>query len=721
MQQGAFSRAAQSIISRVAAAAGKTGVRSSGGKSAQIRRPSPNRVVNSGASVRSKGMPSFTEYKNAGKDDTVFSPIPTLEELYNRVKGGADSSREKTWDNSSEQSGENSSIADNHFQTKKEDGPSEKTTEDTSSKDVNWGTLAYGMLEQGANDFVSSFTGTLDMLAGDFAQEIWTLGGLMFGISDAGTNPITAANNYMQETTRKEAEYYAQNASGSKTAENLNKYGTVVASALPTLAMAMMTGGMSNAGMAKEGIEKAAFMAKSTDFSRYVDMARSVIKQTAKNPNAQMAFIQGAGYSYEMALEEGATETEAALFSILNGGFNSITAVGGGNKDLGGIQSLPQNVKTALQGGDSPVVMEYAKSVVQEVGEGQLQRWFEKTMRSIYDPNVKLGSLSDENAIFNPKDMWETAKADFVSASAAGGVHASAKAAEKGLMTAAGKSFSRIDSFRFARELAAASPEYSFADAMEQGYLLHKATTGNMLTASEFDRLSMTNQTIQQMFTERTNIPFSVYDNADASVLRRKYSSGIIKVANNDVRAGNSQFGLIDLFRASGYNGKNSKLPHKHAGGWDNSVIISDGTQLNKGILKPNCSYVAGENNYIYKTDELGRQCGATACLQLKKHDKRKGNVGKPADKLPGDEAGHLFADMFGGSRFLDNLVAQSFDVNRSKYRKMENVWQRALKDGKSVYADIDLNYEGNSFRPTSFDITYYIDGEYTMLRIYNE
>ena len=153
------------------------------------------------------------------------------------------------------------------------------------------------MLEQGANDFVSSFTSTLDMLAGDFAQEIWTLGGLMFGISDAGTNPITAANNYMQETTRKEAEYYAQNASGSKTAENLNKYGTVVASAIPTLIMAMMTGGMSNAGMAKKGIEKAAFMAKSTDFSRYVAMARSVIGQTAKNPNAQMAFIQGAGHS----------------------------------------------------------------------------------------------------------------------------------------------------------------------------------------------------------------------------------------------------------------------------------------------------------------------------------------------------------------------------------------------------------------------------------------
>ena len=46
---------------------------------------------------------------------------------------------------------------------------------------------------------------------------------------------------------------------------------------------------------------------------------------------------------------------------------------------------------------------------------------------------------------------------------------------------------------------------------------------------------------------------------------------------------------------------------------------------------------------------------------------------------------------------------------------------QGISSERKSVYADIDLNYKGNSFRPTSFDITYYIDGEYTMLRIYNE
>ena len=57
-------------------------------------------------------------------------------------------------------------------QAKKDDASAENAAEDTSKKNVNWGTLAYGMLEQGANDFVSSFTSTLDMLAVDFAQEM---------------------------------------------------------------------------------------------------------------------------------------------------------------------------------------------------------------------------------------------------------------------------------------------------------------------------------------------------------------------------------------------------------------------------------------------------------------------------------------------------------------------------------------------------------------------
>ena len=118
MQQGAFSRAAQSIISRVAAAAGKTGVRSSGGKSTQIRRLSPNRAADNGAPVRSMGIPSFTEYKNAGQENTSLSPIPSLEELYNRVKVNTVSSRGGTWDSNSEQGNGNSGDAYDRFQAK---------------------------------------------------------------------------------------------------------------------------------------------------------------------------------------------------------------------------------------------------------------------------------------------------------------------------------------------------------------------------------------------------------------------------------------------------------------------------------------------------------------------------------------------------------------------------------------------------------------------------
>ena len=75
MQQGAFSRAAQSIISRVAAAAGKTGVRSSGGKSAQIRIvPGDMRSKNQ---VSASEISDFVSYINDNKNNIIVRPTIT--------------------------------------------------------------------------------------------------------------------------------------------------------------------------------------------------------------------------------------------------------------------------------------------------------------------------------------------------------------------------------------------------------------------------------------------------------------------------------------------------------------------------------------------------------------------------------------------------------------------------------------------------------------------
>ena len=145
------------------------------------------------------------------------------------------------------------------------------------------------------------------------------------------------------------------------------------------------------------------------------------------------------------------------------------------------------------------------------------------------------------------------------------------------------------------------------------------------------------------------------------------------------------------------------------------------------GTLKPNQEYTTGENKYKYKTDGNGNIVNAHADeLKLKTHDGRLSHKPNTPGKLSGDDAGHLFADQFGGSPDLDNLVSQRSDLNRAvkntdNYRSMEREWSKALKSGQKVTdVDIKLTYENGSSRPSSFKVTYKIDGE-SFRRIFNQ
>ena len=46
------------------------------------------------------------------------------------------------------------------------------------------------------------------------------------------------------------------------------------------------------------------------------------------------------------------------------------------------------------------------------------------------------------------------------------------------------------------------------------------------------------------------------------------------------------------------------------------------------------------------------------------------------------------------------------------EFKKVENIWARALKNNQKVTLDMKINYELQNTRPTSFDIIYTIDGE---------
>jgi hypothetical protein len=74
-------------------------------------------------------------------------------------------------------------------------------------------------------------------------------------------------------------------------------------------------------------------------------------------------------------------------------------------------------------------------------------------------------------------------------------------------------------------------------------------------------------------------------------------------------------------------------------------------------------------------TDSLGRIKQAFAYPLILDKIKRATHAVNTPGKLDGDHAGHLFADIFGGSPKLDNLVSQASDINLSKMKTLENKW----------------------------------------------
>ena len=140
------------------------------------------------------------------------------------------------------------------------------------------------------------------------------------------------------------------------------------------------------------------------------------------------------------------------------------------------------------------------------------------------------------------------------------------------------------------------------------------------------------------------------------------------------------------------------------------------------GKLKPSIRYKAGEYDYLYETDELGRISKfETDNLQLTKRESRLPHNPNTPGKEIGDHAGHLAGDRFGGSPELDNLVSQSSNVNLSQYKRLENKWANAIKEGKQVKVDVNVKYDGDSLRPVEFKVKYEIDGKYYEKDIINK
>jgi hypothetical protein len=95
-----------------------------------------------------------------------------------------------------------------------------------------------------------------------------------------------------------------------------------------------------------------------------------------------------------------------------------------------------------------------------------------------------------------------------------------------------------------------------------------------------------------------------------------------------------------------------------------------------------------------------------------------------------GDDAGHGIAREFGGPREQFNLFPMNREVNRfstckdsgmKTFRFMEEKIEKAIDSGQSVTQyRLRPSYEGDSFRPSSFNARYYVDGRPTYFHIKN-
>jgi len=91
------------------------------------------------------------------------------------------------------------------------------------------------------------------------------------------------------------------------------------------------------------------------------------------------------------------------------------------------------------------------------------------------------------------------------------------------------------------------------------------------------------------------------------------------------------------------------------------------------------------------------------------------------AGKLPGDNAGHLFARIFRGPGQKVNLVPMEGDkVNRGHFKVLETEWRKAIGAGHEVAVEINLFYPADARRPQSLDVQYRYGETRNRVRIRN-
>ena len=140
------------------------------------------------------------------------------------------------------------------------------------------------------------------------------------------------------------------------------------------------------------------------------------------------------------------------------------------------------------------------------------------------------------------------------------------------------------------------------------------------------------------------------------------------------------------------------------------------------GELLPNTEYTINGNTY--RTDEYGNKVSCDS--EPKYTDEGTRNIKEQKEvggeeRQDDDDGGHIIAKILGGAEGDENLVPMRRTINRGDYKKMENEIAKALQDGKKVTVHIDLEYDGESQRPSKIRAEYTIGRKKTVVEFDND
>lgn len=222
------------------------------------------------------------------------------------------------------------------------------------------------------------------------------------------------------------------------------------------------------------------------------------------------------------------------------------------------------------------------------------------------------------------------------------------------------------------------------------------------VVAGDFDKRELTDNDIMSddgIMTEEAEVEETEFSETD-EVSEANIESDVSTIINNDnMTDENSYFENDDVDGEE----QNEVAPDDNSIGSELSLEADDSNSPSSKMSDGSLFEDNKETDYVYTETDYGKHASGQLDLEKGKRSAYAQRTVGGEDRQEYDDGGHLIGSRFAGSGSYENLDAQSRDLNRGEYKKMENEWAKSLENGERVYVDVNTYKSNGSDRPDAF------------------